>query len=42
MSRTSTFILPSDDGIDLFVYCWLPAEQPKAVVQIARGAAHAG
>jgi alpha-beta hydrolase superfamily lysophospholipase len=43
MSRTSTFTLTTADGVDLFAYCWLPIEQPKAVVQIAHGLAeHAG
>ena len=43
MSRASNFTLTTPDGIDLFVYCWLPAEQPKAVIQIAHGLAeHAG
>jgi alpha-beta hydrolase superfamily lysophospholipase len=39
MSRTSTFTLATADGIDLFVYRWLPNEKPKAVVQIAHGLA---
>jgi alpha-beta hydrolase superfamily lysophospholipase len=39
MSNTSTFTLPTPDGIDLFVYCWLPMERPKAVFQIAHGLA---
>lgn len=44
MSRSSTFTLATPDGVDLFVYCWLPTEQqkndqPKAVVQIAHGLA---
>jgi alpha-beta hydrolase superfamily lysophospholipase len=40
---SSTFTLTTPDGIDLFVYCWLPAENPRAVVQIAHGLAeHAG
>lgn len=39
MSTASTFTLTTPDGVDLFVYCWLPAEQPKAVVQIAHGLA---
>lgn len=43
MSGTSTFTLTTPDGTDLFVYCWLPMEKPKAVVQIAHGLAeHAG
>jgi alpha-beta hydrolase superfamily lysophospholipase len=48
MSPTSTFTLTAPDGVDLFVYCWLPNggqknDQPKAVVQIAHGLAeHAG
>ena len=39
MSNASTFTLATPDSVDLFVYCWLPAEQPKAVVQIAHGLA---
>jgi alpha-beta hydrolase superfamily lysophospholipase len=39
MTRTPTFILTTPDGVDLFTYCWLPAERPKAVVQIAHGLA---
>ena len=44
MTQTSTFTLTTPDGVDLFTYCWLPAEnpkndQPKAVVQIAHGLA---
>jgi len=43
MTRTSTFTLTTPDAVDLFVYCWLPDGQPKAVVQIAHGLAeHAG
>jgi alpha-beta hydrolase superfamily lysophospholipase len=43
MSRASNFALTTADGTDLFVYCWLPVEQPKAVIQIAHGLAeHAG
>jgi alpha-beta hydrolase superfamily lysophospholipase len=43
MSGTSTFTLTTPDGVDLFTYCWLPIEKPKAVVQIAHGLAeHAG
>jgi alpha-beta hydrolase superfamily lysophospholipase len=43
MTRTSTFTLPTADGVDLFIYRWLPNEKPKAVVQIAHGLAeHAG
>lgn len=43
MIRASTFTLVAADGIDLFGYCWLPAERPKGVVQIAHGLAeHAG
>lgn len=43
MSSASTFTLATPDGVELFVYCWLPMEQPKAVVQIAHGLAeHAG
>lgn len=44
MSQASTFTLATPDGVDLFTYCWLPAEkpkndQPKAVIQIAHGLA---
>jgi alpha-beta hydrolase superfamily lysophospholipase len=39
MSQASTFPLTTADGVDLFVYCWLPAEPPKAVIQIAHGLA---
>jgi alpha-beta hydrolase superfamily lysophospholipase len=39
MSQTSNFTLTTADGTDLFVYCWLPSERPKAVVQIAHGLA---
>jgi alpha-beta hydrolase superfamily lysophospholipase len=38
-----TFTLRADDGMELFVYCWLPAGLPRAVVQIVHGLAeHAG
>jgi alpha-beta hydrolase superfamily lysophospholipase len=41
--RASTFTLTTADGVDLFVYCWLPGPQPRAAVQIAHGLAeHAG
>ncbi|HEY2913821.1 MAG TPA: alpha/beta hydrolase, partial [Candidatus Angelobacter sp.] len=39
MSSAFTFTLATPDGIDLFVYCWLPAGRPKAVIQIAHGLA---
>jgi alpha-beta hydrolase superfamily lysophospholipase len=39
MIRTSTLTPTTPDGVNLFVYCWLPAEPPKAVVQIAHGLA---
>jgi len=39
MSQSSTFTLATQDGVDMFVYCWLPAGRPKAVVQIAHGLA---
>ena len=39
MSHASTFTLTTPDGVDLFTYCWLPAEPSKAVVQIAHGLA---
>jgi alpha-beta hydrolase superfamily lysophospholipase len=35
--------LPTSDGVELFVYRWLPAGPPRAVVQIVHGLAeHAG
>src|SRR5690349_21347908 len=39
MTQTSTFTLTTPDGVDLFTYCWLPTEKPKAVIQIAHGLA---
>jgi alpha-beta hydrolase superfamily lysophospholipase len=44
MSAASTFTLTTPDGVDLFVYRWLPNggprnDRPKAVVQIAHGLA---
>jgi alpha-beta hydrolase superfamily lysophospholipase len=39
MTQTSTFTLTTPDAVDLFVYCWLPAEPPKAAVQIVHGLA---
>ena len=43
MSRSLSFTFTRADGVNLFVYCWLPAQQPRAVVQIAHGLAeHAG
>jgi alpha-beta hydrolase superfamily lysophospholipase len=39
MTQASTFTLRTPDGVDLFTYCWLPNEKPKAVVQIAHGLA---
>ena len=40
---SDSFLLRANDGTDLFVYRWLPATAPRAVVQIAHGAAeHAG
>ena len=39
----SNLTLAAADGLGLFVYRWLPAEPPRAVVQIAHGLAeHAG
>lgn len=35
----STFILKASDGVDVFVRRWLPAQSPKAVLQIAHGLA---
>ncbi|HEY6250915.1 MAG TPA: alpha/beta hydrolase [Candidatus Angelobacter sp.] len=41
--ETQTFALRTADGVELFVYCWLPPGPCKAVVQIAHGLAeHAG
>ncbi|HVG92631.1 MAG TPA: alpha/beta hydrolase [Alphaproteobacteria bacterium] len=39
MTPASTFTLTTPDGVDLFVYGWLPSERPKAVVQVAHGLA---
>lgn len=42
-AKFSTFRIPAPDGVELFVYRWLPAGTPRAVVQIAHGLAeHAG
>jgi alpha-beta hydrolase superfamily lysophospholipase len=38
----ASFTLASIDGVDLFVYRWLPPQAPKAVVQIAHGMAEHG
>ena len=41
--RTANFTLGAPDRVNLFVYSWLPAGPPTAVVQIAHGLAeHAG
>jgi len=41
--QTQTLTLAATDGVELFVYRWLPSSKPKAVVQIAHGLAeHAG
>jgi alpha-beta hydrolase superfamily lysophospholipase len=41
--KNDTFILEAADGQRIHVYRWLPEEPPRAVVQIAHGAAeHAG
>jgi alpha-beta hydrolase superfamily lysophospholipase len=41
--RASDFRLPVEDGVEVFVYRWVPQSQPKAVVQLAHGMAeHAG
>ncbi|HZS26168.1 MAG TPA: alpha/beta hydrolase [Candidatus Angelobacter sp.] len=41
--KTENFILASTDGVELFVYRWLPAAPSIAAVQIAHGLAeHAG
>jgi alpha-beta hydrolase superfamily lysophospholipase len=39
MNQAFTFTLATPDGVDLFVYSWLPMQKPKAVVQIAHGLA---
>ena len=33
----TTFSLEAPDGVSVFVYCWLPDEPARAVVQIAHG-----
>jgi alpha-beta hydrolase superfamily lysophospholipase len=41
--KTENFTLTAVDGVELFVYRWLPEQPPVAVVQIAHGLAeHAG
>jgi alpha-beta hydrolase superfamily lysophospholipase len=41
--HTVSFALAATDGVELFVYGWLPLGQPKAVVQIVHGLSeHAG
>lgn len=42
--KTSTFTFKDDDGIEIFVYKWVPDDgKPKAVIQIAHGLVeHAG
>jgi alpha-beta hydrolase superfamily lysophospholipase len=41
--KTENFTLTATDGLELFVYRWLPEQTPIAVVQIAHGLAeHAG
>jgi alpha-beta hydrolase superfamily lysophospholipase len=37
--QSSTFMLATPDGIDVFVNRWLPGGDPKAVVQISHGLA---
>jgi alpha-beta hydrolase superfamily lysophospholipase len=37
--QASPFSIRADDGVDLFVYRWLPEGAPKAVVQISHGLA---
>ena len=40
--RATTFTMLSADGDSIFVYCWLPEQTPKGVVQIVHGwAGHA-
>lgn len=33
-----SFLLPAPDGVEVFVYRWLPEGEPRGVVQIAHGA----
>jgi alpha-beta hydrolase superfamily lysophospholipase len=41
--RASSLTLQAPDGCPIHVYVWLPAEEPRAIVQIAHGMAeHAG
>ncbi|HET9840200.1 MAG TPA: alpha/beta hydrolase [Candidatus Angelobacter sp.] len=41
--EASTFLLKTADEVDLFVYRWLTAQPPRAIVQIVHGLAeHAG
>lgn len=40
--KQNTFWFKDKDDVDIFVYRWLPEGKPKAVVQIAHGAAEHG
>lgn len=41
--QESNFILTAGDGVEIFVYRWLPESAPKAAVQVVHGLAeHAG
>jgi alpha-beta hydrolase superfamily lysophospholipase len=43
MAERNIFTLPARDGLPLFVYRWLPAGAPRAVIQVAHGMSeHAG
>jgi alpha-beta hydrolase superfamily lysophospholipase len=43
MNPAAIFMLTTADGVELFAYRWLPAGQPRAVVQVVHGLAeHAG
>ncbi|MHA1455916.1 MAG: alpha/beta hydrolase [Promethearchaeota archaeon] len=35
--KSETFWYEDNDGVEIFVYRWLPDEKPKAIVQIAHG-----
>ena len=37
LMKSGTFWYEDKDGVEIFVYRWLPDEKPKAIVQIAHG-----
>jgi len=41
-ANASTFTFTDRDGLEIFVYRWLPGREPRAVLQIAHGAVEHG